>query len=380
MNLAQLREDLLKPSVKLRYKFLYGSTDYTSMLTKTGLGTIRRDINLSAGKALVTLNNSGGWWNFLHQTNTALRGTAQIQIYVDGDAANAYTLFKGEVGRPDYQGSTVTLTIKDHNGSFLDKKVGSNESPATWYSTTIRALNNVDAQVWRLLTVDGGLSGLNSPANTDIDYASFARWRDQHLTPNDYAIRGRPRGQSVAECLMIICQLTHSYMWINNDGYVEFAPPFEPGYSYDEGNTGSRRKPGHGRDLVVRDDLILNDVTVMRGYAWDTGNWLGSESGTDATSITTFGTFPKTIEGRTFWHLGQSSSAEADKDATLTNYAYPLRFPKLTAGFPAIMEDLGREITISDTLKEWSGISAYVEQIIYDLNTWEIELKARWPW
>jgi hypothetical protein len=378
MNLAALRENLLKPSVKLRYKFLYNSTDYTSMITKNGMGTIRRDINLSAGKALVTLNNSGGWWNFLHETNTALGETAEVQVYVDGDVANAYTLIKGTVLRPDFEGSTVTLTIKDHNAKFLDKKVGSNESPATWYSGNIH--NTADAKVWRLLTTDGGLSSLASPANTDIDYASFVRWRDDHLTANGYTIRGRPRGHSVAECLMIIAQMTHSYIWVNNDGYVEFAPPFEPGFSYDEGNTGSRRKPGHGRDLELRDDLIINDVTVRRGYSWSDGSWVGSVNDTDATSIAKFGTFPKTIEGRIFWHIGDATSATADRDATLTNYAYPLRFFHLITGFPALMEDLGREITVSDTLKGISSESAYVERIVYDLNTWEIEIKARWPW
>lgn len=379
MNLAAFREALLKPSVKLRYKFLYDSTDYTSMITKNGLGTSRRDMNLSTGKALVTLNNAGGWWNFLHQTNTALRDTAEIQIYVDGDAANAYTLFKGLVWHPVFEGSTVTLTIKDHNGSFLDKKVGSNESPAEWYDNSIPQFTTANAQVWRLLTTDGGLSSLESPSNPDIDYASFARWRDQHLTPNSYSIRGRPRGQSVSECLMIICQMTHSYIWINNDGYVEFAPPFEPGFSYDEGNTGSVKKPGHGRDLEIRDDLILNNVTVRRGYASDTGNWTGSVNDSDATSIAQFGTFPKTIEGRIFWHR-DATSATADRDATLANYAYPLKFLHLTAGFPAIMEGLGREITVSDTLKEISSESAVVERIVYDLNTWEISIKARWPW
>jgi len=377
MNLATFRKNLLKPSVKLRYKFLYNSTDYTSMITKNGMGTIRRDINLSTGKALVTLNNAGGWWNFLKATNTALRGTAEIQVYIYGDAANAYTLFKGTVWHPVYEGATVTLTIKDHNGSFLDKKVGSNESPATWYSGNL--YYNADERVWRLLATDGELSGLNSPSNPDIDYASFARWRDDHIRANDYQITGRPTGQTVAECLMIICQMTHSYIWINNEGLVEFAPPFEPGFTYDDENTGSKSNPGHGRNLEIVDDKILNDVTVSYTYTPSQGDWFGSTNDTDATSIAKFGTFPKTIEGRIFWHKNQTS-AIADRDATLTNYAYPLRFLNLTAGFPAIMEDLGREITSSDTLKSISSESAYVEQIVYDLNNWEVAIKARWPW
>jgi hypothetical protein len=376
MNLAAFRKNLIKPSVKLRYKFLYDGVDKTSMIIKNGLGTIRRDINLSAGIATLTLNNAGGWWNSLHQTNNALRDSASIQVYVDGDAANAYTLFAGTVHHPVYEGSTVTIQIKDHNSKFLDRKVGSNASPSTLYSSGTSA----EVKVWRLLTTEGELDSLNAPANTDIDYASFARWRDQHIVPNNYAIAGRPKGQTVGQLLMIICQMTHSYMWVNNDGLVEFAPPFEPGYTYSEGNTGTMQQPGQGRDLDLSDNKILNDVTVRSGYNHSTGEWVHADvNDTDATSIAKFGTFPTTIEGRIFWHSTQAS-ATSDRDATLTNYAFPLRFWNITGGYPAIMEDLCRQITISDTLKEASSVQPYVEQIIYNLNTWSITMKARWAW
>lgn len=374
MNLATFRSNLIKPSVKLRYKFLYDSVDHTSQIIK--ISTIRRDINLSAGKMLITLNNAGGWWNFLQATNNALGDPVEIQVYIDGDAANAYTIFKGVAKAPVYEGSVVTIPVKDHNSSFLDRKVGSNKSPATWYQFQTRDANEM---AWRLLTTDGGLSALASPANTDIHYASFAAWRDQHLTPNNYRIRGQPKGQSVAELLMIIAQMTHSYIWINNDGLVEFAPPHEPGYEYEEGNTGTEAKPGQGRDLIVRDDLVLNDVTVRYGHNFDLGSWVGNVSDTDATSIAKFGTNPKTIEGRIFVHM-TSGSAQSDLDDTLTYYAFPLKFPKLITGFPAIMEDLGHQITVSDTLKGWSSIRPFVELIEYNLDTWKIDIKARWAW
>lgn len=378
MNLNTFRANLIKPSVKLRYKFLYDGVDRTSMITKTGLATVRRDINLSAGKALITLNNAGGWWNFLKATNNALGDTAEIQVYIDGDASNVYTLFKGVTKAPVYEGATVVLNIKDHNSAFLDKKVGSNNSPETfWQAPPGRS---PAAVVFRLLTVHGGLSALNSPLNTDIKYASFASWRDNHIDANNYLINGLPKGQTVAQLLMIICQMTHSYIWVNNAGLVDFAPPFEPGvFTYDDNNTGSRRKPGQGRDLELRDDLILNDVTVRRGYRHDVGDWAGFVTDTDATSIAKFGTFPKTIEGRIFTH-NTAASAQSDLDATLVNYAFPLRFFHLIGGFPSILEDLAHELTVSDTLKSITNADAITESIIYNLNTWEIMIKARWAW
>lgn len=376
MNLAAFLSNLIKPSVKIRYKFLYDSVDRTTMLTKNGLGTVRRDVNLSAGKAVVTLNNAGGWWNFLHETNDALGDIAEIQAYISDDPTNIYTIFKGTTRYPKFVGSTVTLNIKDHNSRFLDVKVGSNESPETFWESQG---HDADEVVFRLLTVHGELSGLNSPANPDINYASFARWRDNHITPNSYVLKGKPAGPSVAECLMIICQMTHSYIWVNNDGFVEFAPPYEPGFTYTEANTGSRKKPGQGRDLEMPDDKFLNDVTVRRGYNFTTGDWTGSVNDTDATSIAKFGTYPKTIEGRVFTH-NTAASAQSDLDATIADYAFPLRFFNLIGGIQHITEDLGRKITVSDDLKAISGATPYTERIIYDLNTWEVVIKARWAW
>ncbi len=380
MNIVAFLKNLTKPSVKIRYKFLYNSVDRTDMLTKNGLGTIRRDVNLSAGKALVTLNNAGGWWNFLHQTNDALGDVAEIQAFSSNDPTNIYTIFKGTVRHPTFEGSTVTLRLKDHNSRFLDAKVGSNASPHTFWASQGW---DADQIVWRLLThADlGQLSGLNSPDNPDIDYASWAAWRDNHVLPNSYFLKGQPAGQSVAECLMIICQMTHSYIWVNNDGKVDFAPPYKPGLAYNDANTGILKKPGHGRDLDMPDDRILNDVTVRRGYNFDTGVWLSSVSDTDATSIAKLGTYEKTIEGRVFTHNHLTgASATSDRDQTLTDYAFPLRFLNLTAGFPAITEDLGRQITVDDTLKAISGATPYVESILYDLNTWDVKIKARWAW
>ena len=378
MNIAALLKNFQKPAVKIRYKFLYDSVDRTDMLTKGGLGTVRRDVNLSAGKALVTLNNAGGWWNFLKGTNNALGDVAELQLSVADDPTNIYTLFKGTVRHPVFEGSTVTLRLKDHNSRFLDVKVGSNASPETFWASQG---HDADEVVFRLLTESdmGNLSGLNSPANPDIDYASWAAWRDNHISSNSYVLKGQPAGQSVAECLMIICQMTHSYIWVNNDGKVEFAPPYKQGLSYDEGNTGVLKKPGHGRDLQLPDDRILNDVTVRRGYNFTTGVWLSSVANTNATSIAKFGTYPKTIEGRVFTH-NTAASATSDRDQTLLDYAFPLRFFNLTAFFPSITEDLARQITVDDTLKGISGATPLIESILYDLNTWDIKIKARWPW
>lgn len=365
MNENTFRDNITKPSVELRYKFLYEGTDYTDLVLK--LPTITRNINLAAGKATVVVNNSSGFWNFLHKTNTALGGAAQVQVYISGDASNVLTLLKGKVQRPKSLGAKVSLVIRDHSGDWLNIKLGSNKTPEI-------KTGFADAIAWDILTdSDGaGLDSLTSPANTDIDYTSFAAWRDQHTRVNAYEYGMKSTGHTISAVLMKICQASHSYIWVNNDGRVAFAPPFQPGYSYDEGNSLV--------DWNLNEDKILNSVIVRRGYNRTQGIWITSTAvAEDATSIAQFGTFSTVVEDRVMAHR-TDVSAEADRDATITNYAFPLRFIDIMAGPPAIMEDLCNVPTVNDTLLQITNAAPRIEEITYDLDSWIVTMKARWPW
>jgi len=366
MNSNTFRKNITKPSVELRYKFLYEGVDYTDLVLE--LPTITRNVNLAAGKATVVVNNSSGFWNFLHKTNTALGGIAQIQVYISGNSGNVLTLLKGKVQRPVLLGAKASLVIRDHSGDWLNVKLGSNNSPLNYFSIDWFP----DTLVWDILTTHGGLSPIADPSNADIDYVSFAAWRDQHVIANLYETDARPTGHTISTILMKICQASHSFIWVNNDGKVAFAPPFQPGFSYDEGNSRV--------DLGLNEDNILNSVAARRAYNTTTGAWTSiTGTATDITSIARFGTFPKVIEDRVVWHE-TTASAEEDRDETLTDYAFPLRFINIEAGHPAIMEDLCNVPTVNDTLLEITNAQPRIEEITYDLDRWNVKMKARWIW
>ena len=371
MNINTFRDSITKPSVKLRYKFLVDSVDRTDLLID--LPTITRNVNLAAGKATVIVNNAGGWWNYLYATNVSLGDIAEIQVYIDGDPGNTLTVLKGKIQRPEFQGAHVALVIRDDSGDLLNTKVVSNLQPANWYFAPNPSNTDAAAFAWHLLTTEGELDSLSAPGNDDIEYASFARWRDQHVLPNGYELRARPTGHTISELLMRLDQHTHSYIWVNNGGKVDFAPPYDPGYEYNESNTSMR-------DLEMNEDRILNLVEVRNAYNFTQGVWNRvTAQVANTTSSDRYGVFPKTVEDRILNHT-TTASAEADRDATLADYAFPLRFVMLKAGPPAILEDLGRQLTIDDTLRGWSGINPLLEEITYDLDKWEVTMKARWPW
>lgn len=378
-NPNAFRNDILKNGVNLRRKFTHDGTDYTDLLMEDGIRNIRKSVNLSTGLAQITVNNAGGWWNFLHATNTAMGGDVVIQVYIEGDEANAITLFNGTVDRVEFPDATAVLTVRDKAGYWIDKKMGSNEFPAG----TLTA-NSAEVHAWSILTSDVALiDGANldstaNPSNPDVDYVAFSAWRDQHIIPNSYNVRWKSTGNTVATMLMKLCMLTHSYIWVNNAGKVDFAPPYKSGYAYNEGNSKN------GRKLFENRDKLINDITVRHGYSYSQGTWGGSVSGTNATSIARFRELPFTVEDRIMNHgpLIPATSAESDRDATLARSAFPLKHIMVEAGPPAIMEDIGNAIIISDTLKAISNEQAVVEDIAYNLNPngFGATMKARWDW
>ncbi len=381
MNENTFRENILKSGVDIRRKFIYDGSDYTDLLLRDGVSMIRRDVNLSAGTATLTLDNSRDTWNFLWASDAALGDSAQIQVYIEGDPTNILTLLDGTVERVQFGKATVTLTVRDRAGAWLDRKMGSNQVPANYYAQTWDA----DALVWSILTSSryGNLDSTPNPGNTDIDYTSFAAWRDQHIQVKSYTLSSRPTGHTIATILMKICQHTHSYIYNNRDGKVAFAPPYKPGYSYDEGNTKD------GRNLLITRDKIINMTKVMYAYSTTDDNWVfftppaGLDNyQEDPVSIAKYGEYPILIEDRIVYHIGSAGAgARNDRDDTLTEYAYPQKFFTLKAGPPGIMEDLCNEIKVSDSLKQIVEADPIIEEISYNLNpaNFGVILKARWP-
>ncbi len=364
------RQNINKPNISPRIRLTIGGTDYDEYVN--GISLIRRDVNLSAGKASVTLNNAGGTFNYLKATNTALGQAASVKVYLNGDTDNMHTIMLGEIEGVRFSATKTVVDIKDHVSDLLKKKVGSGRGPINYW--TVGDAWTPPKLVWELLTNPNraGLNSLTGPGNPDIDYVSFALWRDDHCDANDYAIGARLTGQTIRNILLMICQLSHSYIWANNEGKIAFAPPFGSGYSYDESNS----KP---RDLPITMDKIINDIDIRWSYTPDTTGWTGYINDEDTDSKTAFGTFEHTEESRIVWHRTQAS-AESDAAATMTDYAFPLRFLDIKTGPYGIIEDIGNQITINDTLKSISNATPVIEEIAYDLNTWETTLKARWPW
>jgi len=380
MNENTFRQNIIKSGVNIRRKFVYDGSDYTDLLLKDGIGTIRRDVNLSAGTATVALDNSRNTWNFLWASDTAIGDSVQIQVYIEDDPANILTLFNGKLERVQFDKATVILTIRDKAGDWLDKKMGSNQSPANYHAMTW----NADDMVWDILRDHAGLDGTPNPSNPDIDYTSFAAWRDQHIRVKEYTIQAKPTGHTISTILMLICQHTHSYIWVNKDGKVAFAPPYQPGYIYDEGNTKG------GRNLLITRDRIINATKVMYAYSYTDGDWVfftppaGIDNyQVDQVSIDRFGEFKLMVENRVVSHIGSSGAgARNDRDDTLAEYAYPQKYFEIKTGPPGIMEDVCNRITVNDSVKQIVEAEPKIEEISYSLNPGDfgVTLKARWDW
>ena len=354
-----------------RLKITIGGTDYSNYLES--IDQIRRDASLSIGTVTMTLKNHNGLFNYLHAAGDAMGITATVQLYLNGAPADLHTVFSGKVEDVNYKGAVCIMRVKDHCGSLLDKPMTAARDPHILGGSGM----TVDEFVYRVLVSYGDLDSTQGTGNTDINWTSFSNWRDSYLATKDYHIQARFTDQSVGWTLLKVAQLTHSYIWIDNSGKVAFAPPYGTGYTYDEINTESR-------DLHIAVDDMINYMTVRYLYNGTTDRWEGVTGvAQNSTSIAQYGTYKYEEDSRVIYHYTQAS-AEEDRGQTITDLAYPIRTFDISTNIAAVCEDIGNEITVSDTLKGISSETAIIEQIVYELGgnaqDRKVQIFARWAW
>lgn len=369
MATESFKKAISRRGVQPRLRFVHNGTNYDEYVIK--VSRVKRDANLTAGVATVTLNNGTGTFNFWKDTTTALYESAQVKVYVSGAASDLFTLFSGKVKGVEYVGSRVIVHIRDHMADMFDKPMGTGRA-AKLYTTQGQ---NPDLLVWRILSEssNGGLDPTQNTSNTDIDWTSFAAWRDNYLSTKQYILRAKFTSQKVRWALLKIAQLTHSYIFVNTDGKMAFAPSLGTGLVYDETNC----RP---IDLKLSTDNMITRILLRYGFDIVQDDWGGTTGYYIAgDSEPQYGRISYDEESRVIWHSTVGSAAE-DAAQTLTDLKFPVKMFSITTNLAGMTEEIGNEITVSDTLKSISNATAVVEEIITDMEARKVMLKARWAW
>ena len=181
--------------------------------------------------ALVSITSQPAF-NFLLEDRIANMGLpCHLGLYFSGTAGYLY-LLTGTVEDVSFEGATVTLSIRDAMAPMLEKRIGSGQLPADYY-TTVLPLNPANL-VFGLLTEWGGLDNTFSTDNIHINFTSWLAWRARCAARN-YEIRARFPGTTIQNALLRIADLTNSFIWVDAIGQFQFTM-FEPPYVADAGS------------------------------------------------------------------------------------------------------------------------------------------------
>jgi len=347
---ARLSLQMVRAGIWFRHK----DVDYTNYLND--VSTITRSAELTSGFGSAILSNIEQIWNLFLSDRTEIGTIAQLGIKLPDDLGftNEKELFTGRVEDVSYTEAEAILKIRDKMVSTLEKRLGNGENPVEYLTP-----QNPADMAWDLLTTHGGLDNTASTANTDIDYTSWSSYKTD-CTTLKYSLRAKFTGHYITTALLLIADLTSSYIWIGEDGKFKFKrpiPPFIPGTlpSYNRSNCLAI-------DASVTKENLINSFRCRYGWDEDINEWAGSHLAEDEASKTEFGTYPGVEEDKVVWHADLDSATE-HAERVVDKNKQPLIKVTVTSTLKGIFLSLGDTILVTELLKNLNPIYARVEEI-----------------
>jgi len=193
-------------------------------------GSISRNAeSISAGNVALQIINTDMSWNDIlaNPQNHVGAGLTASSVQIGYTGIGFMTLFTGKLDDADFSDvDGVGLTFRDQISDFTQKKVGSSQIPADYYSSaSYTVFTNADWSsgrnpadiIWHILTYWGGLDSTESVANTDIDWTTFSEFKNI-LSSIGYLVQAKFQGETIANALKEIADKTMSTIFSEADG------------------------------------------------------------------------------------------------------------------------------------------------------------------
>ncbi len=294
----------------------------------------------------IDLKNDSKQFNFLITDKANQIGVAgKVEIGFDSDFIDR---FRGFFETPRFQSPDRPRCLMLFTGRIqktLDKFVGSQAAPVSYHAV---AWNPAEL-AWDILTVHGGLDVTQSTANPDIDYTSFLDFQSICVDLN-FLLRGNFTGETIAEAMRLIGELTDAIIYGETDGKIYFKRhiPEEAAdpYHFTDANAHLQQA-----EISYDKDRLRNRAKVWWGYDVSAGDWLSG--GFDQKENTTsqaneWGIVKKEFDGVVVWH-DNAISAGGFGERYVDRYGEPLdtlRF-ETKRGTQALLLQLGDEIILT---------------------------------
>jgi len=328
------------------------------------------------------LGDSGGDLNYIEQSGIAITG------------GNAYELSFWHIQDTGETNQGLKYYIKDEDGYYLQSD-GSWDNSETYLTVTVGQtyaresvvfVTRADAETltvrirssvateddcrvdditlhdgnpaciaWNVLVVKNGLDSTVGSSNADIDYADWETWGDD-CGEAELCLGCSFKGTETERILNLLAKYSHSYVYINEDGKVDFKRIKSGGssvMSIGEDEWSEYSAPTEKKDLA-------NDITVA--YDYDGAAWAGTVTDSSTASQTTWGTFPHLVQETDIWHETQVS-AESYAAKHLELYANMPSYINVTGPLCLVDLDIGDIVKLTLSELDLSDQYCRVERI-----------------
>jgi hypothetical protein len=226
-----LQQEFEKTSSSPERVFYYrGGADKASYVTSWSPITRRADSITSGNVSLEISNTDQSWNDILVSPGTHINpGATNTTIQVGYTGIGFMSVFQGKLLSANFSSvDSLSLTFRDKISYFTQVPIGSDESPADYYSSSSYTVftdsdwstgRNPAHLIWHLLTNWGGLDNTEGAGNTDIDWSKFTEFRDI-LDSLGLKIQAKFQGETLTNALKEIADITLSTVFSEADGKI----------------------------------------------------------------------------------------------------------------------------------------------------------------
>lgn len=316
-------------------QLMIGGSDYSSKVLKWP--SISRSWDTASPKSVtIDLSNADRTFNFFLTDGTKLHTSCSINMGFDV-SSEAVNVMAGTIDSLKFNNEKCSITIIDKFKVLTDRLVGDSSTPTNYISSSYL----VHDMAWYLCTSYGGLSALTSTNNPDIDYSSFNSWTSVFSTDN-VRIRGSFSGQTAAELLKKIANLTQSAIWVENNKlkFSRFTIATSAALSFDESTIIDGTQAMDERDLVNKHYVNANYDVTSKVYAIVVND-------NSSSSISRYGLKEKTSNETNVWYTDSASALNFAQRMVLTGKEI---LPKMTIKTPlqSVHITIGDCVTMTD--------------------------------
>ncbi len=336
-------------------------------LTSTPSVFTGKDTIISEGGGLLTAGFHDG-------LNVTISGSDDNDKSVFVENVTAYTMTLSLLSTLTNENNSNTITIASNSSLFINYL---DTAGTTKYNPCI-----VSDLVWYILTSQAKFKAVKSTVNADIDYASWQDWAS-HADDGGYDLYDIgvvANGESCADVLLKIAQLTESAFYVGGDGKLKFQIVRTPGAWRQY--TDEILKV----DWSVAMEYRVNAISCAWGYRPDCDRWLSDVSGIayDDSAVgptdVPYTYSSETEQDRSVFH-NTSDSADIYIAAKLARCAAPPREFRITTQALGFIEDVRTDIALQNLYADpYDDIGIQINEITFRPDDWTVDIVGWFIW